>query len=148
MELDKPSEVARRRFIQSIYPKKHPFNFPTEESLQRIKRQDLIDFKAKHYRPDTTVLALVGDSLIKLSFDDWQVSGKPPTLKYPPVSLPEKIDRILMNEVYGLDKVELHSLTNKIHQVNLAQVNQAARELLHPDKIVIVTAGSSIKIKN
>jgi zinc protease len=288
MELDEPSEVARRRFIESIYPKKHPLhNFPTEESLQRIKRQDLIDFKAKHYRPDTTILALVGDfdlesvrSLIKLSFDDWQVSGKPPTLKYPPVFLPEKIvsinpvladktqavtymgytsinrydpwfypalvlnqilggdtlssrlgaqvrdrqglsygiysyfqvgknagtfliemqtspedsskaiastrqilqeivqqgvtalevetakltlisnynvslanpeeltDRILMNEVYGLDKVELYSLTNKIHQVNLAQVNQAARELLHPDKIVIVTAGSSIKIKN
>ncbi|MEH1934701.1 MAG: pitrilysin family protein [Nostoc sp.] len=283
-ELDEPSEVARRIFVQSIYPKKHPLHtFPTEESLQQIQRQDVIDFKAKHYRPDTTVLALVGDfdldkvrSLIKNEFGNWEVSGQAPTLKYPTVSMPEKIvsvnpvlpgktqavtymgctginrydprfhaalvlnqilggdtlssrlgaevrdrqglsygiysyfqagknagtfliemqtspedstkaiastrqilqqihqqgvtalevetakrtlisnynvslanpeeltDRILMNEVYELDKVELHSLTDKIQKVTLDQVNQAARELLHPDKIVVVTAGPSV----
>ncbi|MBE8965275.1 insulinase family protein [Nostocales cyanobacterium LEGE 12452] len=283
-ELDEPSEVARRVFVQSIYPKKHPLHtFPTEESLQQIQHQDVIDFKTKHYRPDTTVLALVGDfdldkvrSLIKNKFGDWEVSGKAPTLKYPPVAMPEKIvsvnpvlpdkaqavtymgytginrydprfhaalvlnqilggdtlssrlgaevrdrqglsygiyssfqagknvgtfliemqtspedsskaiastrqmlqqihqqgvtalevetakrtlisnynvslanpeeltDRILMNEVYGLDKVELHSFTDKIQKVTLTQVNQAARELLHPDQIVVVTAGPSV----
>ncbi|WP_375495352.1 M16 family metallopeptidase, partial [uncultured Nostoc sp.] len=284
LELDEPSEVARRIFVQSIYPKKHPLHtFPTEESLQQIQRQDVIDFKAKHYRPDTIVLALVGDfdldivrSLIKNEFGDWEVSGQAPTLKYPTVSMPEKIvsvnpvlpdktqavtymgytginrydprfhaalvlnqilggdtlssrlgaevrdrqglsygiysyfqagknvgtfliemqtspedsskaiastreilqqihqqgvtalevetakrtlisnynvslsnpeeltDRILMNEVYGLDKVELHSFTDKIQKVTFDQVNQAARELLHPDKIVVVTAGPSV----
>ncbi|MEH1970230.1 M16 family metallopeptidase [Nostoc sp.] len=284
LELDEPSEVARRIFVQSIYPKKHPLHtFPTEESLQQIQRQDVIDFKAKHYRPDTTVLALVGDfdldkvrSLIKNEFGDWEVSGQAPTLKYPTVSMPEKIvsvnpvlpgkaqavtymgytainrydprfhaalvlnqilggdtlssrlgaevrdrqglsygiyssfqagknagtfliemqtspedsnkaiastrqilqqihqqgvtllevetakrtlisnynvslanpeeltDRILMNEVYGLDKVELHSFTDKIQKVTLNQVNQASRELLHPDQIVVVTAGPSV----
>jgi zinc protease len=283
-ELDEPSEVARRIFVQSIYPKKHPLHtFPTEESLQQIKRQDVIDFKAKHYRPDTTVLALVGDfdldivrSLIQNEFGNWEVSGKAPTLKYPPVSMPEKVvsvnpvlpgkaqavtymgytgikrydsrfhaalvlnqilggdtlssrlgaevrdrqglsygiysyfqagknagtfliemqtspqdthqaiastrqilqqihqqgvtalevetakrslisnynvslanpeeltDRILMNEVYGLDKVELHTFTDKLQKVTFEQVNQAARELLHPDKIVVVTAGPSV----
>ncbi|MEH1810078.1 MAG: pitrilysin family protein [Nostoc sp.] len=283
-ELDEPSEVARRVFVQSIYPKKHPLHtFPTEESLQQIQRQDVIDFKTKHYRPDTTVLALVGDfdldkvrSLIKNKFGDWEVSGKAPTLKYPPVAMPQKIisvnpvlpdkaqavtymgytginrydprfhaalvlnqilggdtlssrlgaevrdrqglsygiyssfqagknvgtfliemqtspedsskaiastrqmlqqihqqgvtalevetakrtlisnynvslanpeeltDRILMNEVYGLDKVELHSFTDKIQKVTHDQVNQAARELLHPDQIVVVTAGPSV----
>ena len=284
LELDEPSEIARRIFVQSIYPKKHPLHtFPTEESLQQIQRQDVIDFKAKHYRPDTTVLALVGDfdldivrSLIKNKFGDWEVSGQAPTLKYPTVSMPEKIvsvnpvlpgkaqavtymgytginrydprfhaalvlnqilggdtlssrlgaevrdrqglsygiyssfqagknagtfviemqtspgdsskaiastrqilqqihqqgvtaleveiakrtfisnynvslanpeeltDRILMNEVYGLDKGELHFFTDKIQKVTLTQVNQAARELLHPDKIVVVTAGPSV----
>lgn len=283
-ELDEPSEVARRIFVQSIYPKKHPLhNFPTEESLQQIQRQDVIEFKAKYYRPDTTVLALVGDfdldkvrSLIENKFGNWEVSGQAPTVKYPTVSMPEKIvslnpvlpdktqavtymgytginrydhrfhaalvlnqilggdtlssrlgaevrdrqglsygiysyfqagknagtfliemqtnpedsmkaiastrqilqqihqqgvtalevetakrtlisnynvslanpeeltDRILINEVYGLDKVELHSFTDKIHKVTLDQVNQAARELLHPDKIVVVTAGPSV----
>ncbi|MDZ7964872.1 MAG: pitrilysin family protein [Nostoc sp. DedSLP03] len=283
-ELDEPSEVARRVFVQSIYPKKHPLHtFPTEESLQQIQRQDVIDFKTKHYRPDTTVLALVGDfdldkvrSLIKNKFGDWEVSGQAPTLKYPPVAMPKKMvsvnpvlpdkaqavtymgytginrydprfhaalvlnqilggdtlssrlgaevrdrqglsygiyssfqalknvgtfliemqtspedsskaiastrqilqqihqqgvtalevetakrtlmsnynvslanpeeltDRILMNEVYGLDKVELHSFTDKIQKVTLTQVNQAARELLHPDQIVVVTAGPSV----
>ncbi|MEH2297415.1 M16 family metallopeptidase [Nostoc sp.] len=283
-ELDEPSEVARRIFVQSIYPKKHPLhNFPTEDSLQQIQRQDVIDFKAKHYRPDTTVLALVGDfdldivrSLIKNKFGNWEVSGQAPTLKYPTVPMLRKIvslnpvlpgksqavtymgctginrydprfhaalvlnqilggdtlssrlgaqvrdrqglsygiysyfqagknagtfliemqtspedsikaiasthqilqqihqqgvtalevetakrtlisnynvslanpeelaDRILMNEVYELDKVQLHSFTDKIQKVTLAQVNQAARELLHPDKIVVVTAGPSV----
>ena len=283
-ELDEPSEVARRIFVQSIYPKKHPLHtFPTEESLQKIQRQDVIDFKAKHYRPDTTVLALVGDfdldkvrSLIKNEFGNWEVSGQAPTLKYPTVPMPKKImsvnpvlpgkaqavtymgytginrydprfhaalvlnqilggdtlssrlgaevrdrqglsygiyssfqagknagtfliemqtspedsrkaiastrqilqqihqqgvtalevetakrtlisnynvllanpeeltDRILMNEVYGLDKGELHSFTDKIQKVSLTQVNQAARELLHPDQIVVVTAGPSV----
>jgi zinc protease len=284
LELDEPSEVARRIFVQSIYPKKHPLHtFPTEESLQKIQRQDVIDFKAKHYRPDTTVLALVGDfnldkvrSLIQNQFGNWEVSGQAPTLKYPTVPMPEKIvsvnpvlsgkaqavtymgyttinrydprfhaalvlnqilggdtlssrlgaevrdrqgltygiyssfqagknagtfliemqtspedsrkaiastrqmlqqihqqgvtrlevetakrtlisnynvslanpeeltDRILMNEVYGLDKGELHSFTDKIQKVTLTQVNQAARELLHPDQIVVVTAGPSV----
>ncbi|MEH2319749.1 M16 family metallopeptidase [Nostoc sp.] len=283
-ELDEPSEVARRIFVQSIYPKKHPLHsFPTEASLQQIQRQDVIDFKAKHYRPDTTVLALVGDfdldivrSLIKNKFGNWEVNGQAPRLKYPPVPMPDKIvsvnpvlpgkaqavtymgctginrydprfhaalvlnqilggdtlssrlgaqvrdrqglsygiysyfqagknagtfliemqtspedsikaiastrqilqqihqqgvtalevetakrtlisnynvslanpeelaDRILMNEVYELDKVELHSFTDKIQKVTLAQVNQAARELLHPDQIVVVTAGPSV----
>ncbi|MBW4426279.1 MAG: insulinase family protein [Nostoc desertorum CM1-VF14] len=284
LELDEPSEVARRIFVQSIYPKKHPLHtFPTEESLQQIRRQDVIDFKTKHYRPDTTVLALVGDfdldkvrSLIKNEFGNWEVSGQAPTLKYPTVPMPEKIvsinpalpgkaqavtymgyttinrydprfhaalvlnqilggdtlssrlgaevrdrqgltygiyssfqagknagtfliemqtspedsrkaiastrqmlqqihqqgvtplevetakrtlisnynvslanpeeltDRILINEVYGLDKRELHSFTDKIQKVTLTQVNQAARELLHPDQIVVVTAGPSV----
>ncbi|MFN6464601.1 MAG: pitrilysin family protein [Nostoc sp. DedVER02] len=284
LELDEPSEVARRIFVQSIYPKKHPLHtFPTEKSLQQIKRQDVIDFKAKHYRPDTTVLALVGDfdvdkvrSLIENEFGNWEVSGQAPTLKYPPVSMPQKVvsvnpvlpgkaqavtymgftgikrydsrfhaalvlnqilggdtlssrlgaevrdrqglsygiysyfqagknvgtfliemqtspedtnqaiastrqilqqihqqgvtalevetakrtfisnynvslanpeeltDRILMNEVYGLDKVELHAFTDKIQKVTFEQVNQAARELLYPDQIVVVTAGPSV----
>ncbi|MFN6565321.1 MAG: M16 family metallopeptidase [Nostoc sp. ChiSLP01] len=284
IELDEPSEVARRIFVQSIYPQKHPLNsFPTEKSLQRIKRQDLIDFKARHYRPDTMVLVIVGDfelepvrSLIESKLADWEVSGQPPTLKYPTVSLPEKIvsvnrvladkaqavtyighpsinrydsrfyavlllnqilggdtlssrlgtevrdrqglsygiysyflvgknagtfliemqtnpedstkaiastrqilqqihqqgvtalevetakrtlignynvsltnpedltDTILMNEVYGLDQVELHCFTQKIQQVTLEQVNQAAWELIHPDRIVIATAGPGV----
>ncbi|MBW4685754.1 MAG: insulinase family protein [Komarekiella atlantica HA4396-MV6] len=284
LELDDPSEVAKRTFVQSIYPKKHPLHtFPTQESLEHISRKDVIDFKAKHYRPDTLVIALVGDfdldkvrSLLQTKFGDWQVIGQPPKLKYPTVSLPEKIvhvnpvlpgkaqaitymgytginrqdsrfhaalvlnqilggdtlssrlgaevrdrqglsygiysyfqagkkvgtfliemqtspedtgkaiasthqllqqihqqgvtapevetakhtlisnynvslanpeeltDRILMNEVYELDTVELRSFTQKIQQVTLAQVNQAARELLHPDKIVVVTAGPAV----
>jgi zinc protease len=38
----------------------------------------------------------------------------------------------------------LRSFISKIEQVNLNQVNQTARELLHPDKIVVVTAGPQI----
>ncbi|WP_341527355.1 pitrilysin family protein [Nostoc sp. UHCC 0302] len=287
VELDDPTEVARRTFLQSVYPKKHPLHtFATEKSLEQISRKDVIKFKEKHYRPDTIVLALVGDfdpesvrSLIKTEFGNWQVIGQPPALKYPTVSLPENIvrvnpvlpskaqavtymgyagikrqdprfytasvlnqilggdtlssrlgveirdrqglsygiysyfqagknigtfliemqtspedtnkaiastqkliqqihqqgvtatevetakhtlisnynvsladpedltDRILMNEVYGLDAIELRSFPQKIQEVTLEEVNQAARELLHPDKIVVVTAGPAVFAK-
>ncbi|MBU7583990.1 MAG: insulinase family protein [Nostoc sp. TH1S01] len=283
-ELDDPAEVAKRIFVQSLYPKQHPLHsFPTEQSLRRIKREDVIAFKAKHYRPDTTVLVIVGDfestqvrSLIEKELGDWQVSGQPPTIQYPNVKLPDNVlslnpvmagkaqaitfmgntginrqdpryyaalvlnqilggdtlssylgaevrDRqgltysiysylqaqknagtfwiemqtspedsnkaiastrqllqeihqqgvtandvetakntlisnykisladpeelahtMLMNQVHGMNITELNSFTDKIKQVTLAQVNQSARELLHPDKIVVVTAGSSV----
>ncbi len=283
-ELDDPTEVAKRTFVQSVYPKTHPLHkFATPKTLQRIRRQDLIAFKTQHYRPDTTVLALVGDfdpknvrSLIETEFGNWKVSGQAPTIEYPVVSMPDKIVRlnsvlpgktqavtymgntginrkdqryyaalvlnqilggdtlssrlgaeirdrqgltygiystfqvgqnigifliemqtapedstrainstrrlleeihqqgvtseeletakrtlisnynvslanpdelsykILMNKVYGLDKKELHSFVSKIASVSLEQVNQAGRELLHPDKIVVVTAGPTV----
>ncbi|MDM9380782.1 pitrilysin family protein [Chlorogloeopsis sp. ULAP01] len=286
-ELDDPAEVAQRIFIQTLYPQNHPLHsFPTQKSLRQIRRQDVIDFKHKHYRPDTIVLTLVGDfspervrSLIAAEFGDWQVSGEAPKLQYPTVKIPDKIvrvnpvlpgknqavtymgntginrqdpryyaalilnqilggdtlssrlgteirdrqgltygiystfqtgknvgifliemqtapedtnraikstrrliaeihqqgvsaeeletakrnaignynvslanpedlsSRILMNEVWGLDQEELYSFTNKIAAVTVEQVNQAAKELLHPDKIVVVTAGSSVTAK-
>jgi len=60
---------------------------------------------------------------------------------------PEQLSqKMVMNEVYGLNQIELQSFINKIEQVNLSQVNQAARELLHADKIVVVTAGPPILI--
>lgn len=283
-ELDDPQKIANRIFVQSVYPKKHPLHtFPTAESIQQIKREDVIAFKAQHYRPDTTVLALVGDfevnevrSLMQAKLGNWQVKGKPLTVKYPSVGMPKNVvnvnpvvpgkpqaitymgytainrqdrrfyaamilnqilggdtlssrlgaevrdrqgltygiysnfltgknvgtfliemqtspedahkaisstrnllkqvhqqgvtqqevetakrnlisnynislanpellsQRMVMNEVYGLNQMELRSFISKIKRVNLSQVNQAARELLHPDKIVVVTAGPPI----
>ncbi len=52
--------------------------------------------------------------------------------------------RIIKNNVLGLDAEELRSYTEKIQTVTPEQVNQAARELLHPDKIVVVTAGPPV----
>jgi zinc protease len=283
-ELDDPAEVARRAFIQSIYPKTHPsYKLPTEDSLRRIARRDVIEFKAKHYRPDRTILTMVGDfdpakvrSLINQEFGNWKNQGEAPSVDYPAVSIPDNMVRvnsvlpgkvqaiiymgntainrqdgryyaalvlnqilggdtlssrlgaevrdrqgltygiysnflagknsgtfliemqtspedankaiastrklleeinqkgvtaaeveaakrtaisnyivslanpdelthqILMNEVYGLEHHELTHFTDKIDSINLAEVNQAARELLHPDKIVVVTAGPAL----
>ncbi|MCJ8278925.1 MAG: insulinase family protein, partial [Rivularia sp. ALOHA_DT_140] len=283
-DLDDPEEVAQRTFSQVVFPKSHPsYSFSSEESLQRITRQDVVDFQKKHYRPDTTVLALVGDfqparvkKLIEREFGNWQVKGETPKVEYPPVNLPKSIVRvnpvvpgkaqaitfmgnkainrqdpryyaakvlnhilggdtlssrlgsqirdrlgltygiysnflagknsgtfliemqtspedttkaiantrklleelhkkgvtaveienakrnltgnynvslaspdeltyrIIRNHVLGLDAEELRSYTEKIQAVTPAQVNKAARELLHPDKIVVVTAGPPV----
>jgi zinc protease len=284
VELDTPSSVARRTFQQTIYPANHPFHaFPTQESVQRITREDLLEFYQKHYRPDTTVLALLGDfepakvrSMLESQLSGWVAKGNPPLANYPAVQLPQKIiqlnpvipgktqsitllgnqgidrkdprfytalvlnqilggdtlasrlgteirDRlgltygiysyfqaamhqgpfliqmqtapqdsqkaiastisllkqvtekgftsaevatakrsliseypvslanpdqlvqtILQNEVYGLAKTEIREFVKHIESVNVEQVNQAAKELLHPDKLVVITAGPGV----
>jgi zinc protease len=47
----------------------------------------------------------------------------------------------LSNVVQGLSQDEIREFPNKIRAVTPAQVNQVAKELLHPDRFVIVTVG-------
>lgn len=284
LELDNPARVAQRNFQQTVYPENHPFHsFPTQNSLKSITREDLTTFYQTHYRPDQTILTLLGDfdpktvrSLLEKQLVSWQDSGKPPTVAYPPAPLPQKIvqlnpimpgktqsitlmgykgidrkdpryysslvlnqilggdtlssrlgteirDRlgltygiystfqagshpgpfiirmqtapedaqkavastrnvlqqihnqgvgeaevqaaersltssynvslanpdelastILMNAVYGLGKDELRTFPQKIRSVTLTEVNRAAKELLQPDNLVVVTAGPGV----
>jgi zinc protease len=51
---------------------------------------------------------------------------------------------ILNNQVYGLGTSELRNFVSKIEAVTVEQVNQAAKELLRPDNLVVVTAGPSV----
>lgn len=280
--LDEPRALGRRVFQQAIYPETHPFHsFSTAESLRRITRADLLQFYRTHYRPDTTILTLIGDfnpvqvrSLLTQAFGNWSATGPAPSLSFPQVPLPKATtylqaklpgkaqsvtylgyqgidrrdpryyaalvlneilggdtlssrlgteirdrqgltygiysyfqagsepgpflismqtspedtqqaiastvallqqmqaqgvtaaevaaakqslasgypveladpdslaDQILMNAIYGLKQTELREFTDKIQAVTLEQVNQAIRELLHPDNLVIVTAGA------
>lgn len=102
VELDTPVQVARRTFQQSIYPEAHPFHtFPTQESLKSINSKDVKAFYQAHYRPDTTVLTLLGDfdpkavrSLLENQLGSWKASGKPPTVKYPSLALPRQVVRL------------------------------------------------------
>ncbi|HEY9597460.1 MAG TPA: pitrilysin family protein [Cyanophyceae cyanobacterium] len=99
VQLDTPAQVAIRTFQQNVYPDNHPFHaFPTADSVQRISREDLVKFYQEHYRPDTTVLTLVGDfdpqkvrSLLETQLSGWQAKGKPPALNYPQVQLPKTV---------------------------------------------------------
>ncbi|BAU14864.1 peptidase M16 domain-containing protein [Leptolyngbya sp. NIES-3755] len=96
VQLDNPAVLARRVFQQTVYPENHPFHsFPTEASLKAIQRQDLVNFYQTHYRPDTTIVSLVGDfdptqvkSLIEKELGGWKATGKAPSLTFPPVSTP------------------------------------------------------------
>jgi zinc protease len=95
--LDDPGQLGRRVFQQAIYPENHPFHtFPTEDSIKRITREDLGLFHQKYYRPDTTVLAMVGDfdvaqarSLLEKTFSTWTSSGQKTVLNFPTVGLPK-----------------------------------------------------------
>ncbi len=58
-----PETVAGRLFRRLIFPG-HPYAAPipgTEESLGRLTRDDVVAFYGAAYRPETTVVAVVGD---------------------------------------------------------------------------------------
>lgn len=102
VQLDDPRGLGRQVFQQAIYPENHPFHsFPTAESLKSITRDDLLGFYQTHYRPDNTMIALVGDfdpvkvkPLLNEAFGKWSATGKPPVLKIPSVPLPQTLTRL------------------------------------------------------
>ena len=49
--------------------------------------------------------------------------------------------RFLMNEVLGLPIAEIRQLPQKIAAVTMTEVNQAIQTFIHPDRLVIVSAG-------
>ena len=133
LDLDNPERVAQRQFQQTVYPKNHPFHtFPTQNSLKAISRQDVVAFYQKHYRPDQTVLTLVGDfepkavrTLLSKQLTSWKNSGNPPTVTYPPVSLPTKVkqlNRILPGKTQsitfmghrGIERLDPHYYTSLV----------------------------------
>ncbi|MBO3457720.1 insulinase family protein [Aetokthonos hydrillicola Thurmond2011] len=48
---------------------------------------------------------------------------------------------ILNNAIYGLSPAEIREFPKHIEAVSMAQVQQAIQELIHPEKLVIVTTG-------
>jgi zinc protease len=97
-ELDNPNALARRIFQSTLYPVGHPFHaMRTENSLQSIKREDLMDFYKTYYRPDTTTLTLMGDfeppqakKLLEEKFGNWRNNGAVPKFTFPKlVNFPE-----------------------------------------------------------
>jgi zinc protease len=102
MELDDPARLARRTLQQKIYPPEHPFYvFPTLETVQSITRDDVLAFYHQHYRPEQTVLALVGDfdlaqvqTQIQDYFGNWQTAIAEAILKVPQVELPTQTHQV------------------------------------------------------
>ncbi|MFB2923856.1 M16 family metallopeptidase [Aerosakkonema funiforme] len=100
--LDSPDYLAYRTLQQTVYPKVHPFHaYPTYDSLKRISEADIMSFYKQHYRPDTTVVTLVGNfepqevrSLIETQLGSWKASGNLPKLNFPNVPLPQKLVRL------------------------------------------------------
>jgi len=80
---------AWKHLLRSIYPGEHPFYQETEEkdimSLKSLKRENLMEFHAKHYGLGNVNIALAGDvdhemwsGLINKFFGDWQLLSNMP----------------------------------------------------------------------
>lgn len=80
-EKDDPEAVAHKAFQALIFGR-HPYATPVqgrEETLPAISRQDLVAFHTHYYRPNNTIIAIVGDltvaealSQVKRVFGRWE----------------------------------------------------------------------------
>jgi len=96
---DSPYRVAMRDLREALYPEGHPERHHargTEESLRVLTRGDALKFYREHYRPDATVLALVGDfntaearAMVEKRFGSWKASGPRPRVTLPDIPAPE-----------------------------------------------------------
>ncbi len=91
---DNPSSVASREFRKMIYGKDSVFAAQTEYSdLNNIKREDLINFHKRYYKPEFVMMSVCGDfkmeemvSLLKKHFEKWEKGNETlppiPEVKY------------------------------------------------------------------
>jgi len=98
---DSPSSVAQKVFRKTVYPAGNPWQtFSTEASVSAITQPELQAFYRAHYRPDTTVVTLVGNfdpaqvkALMAEKFGAWKASGAAPVVQYPVVGKPAGLVR-------------------------------------------------------
>jgi zinc protease len=92
---DNPYVLSMQELREALYPGVHPerhYLRGSEADVRAIKRSDLLAFYRKHYRPDTTVLAVVGDfdaaqvaAKLQSFFGSWETAGPRPKLDLPPI---------------------------------------------------------------
>ncbi|MDY7015933.1 MAG: pitrilysin family protein [Cyanobacteriota bacterium] len=81
---DDPDGIASREFRKLIYGKTSPYARTVEYStLGNIDRADLVQFYQTYFRPENTILGIVGDfdpaamkALIEETFGDWSASSE------------------------------------------------------------------------
>ena len=100
-EKDDPGTVAGKAFHDIIF-KGHPYRRPTngdEKTVPKITRKDLVAFHDAYYRPNRTIMAIVGDireaeaaELVKKHFGRW---AKKETAT-PPFPSPEPLPKSVL----------------------------------------------------
>ena len=106
---EEPSFVAGREFIRDVF-RSHPYGRLAEGSIgsiDGIERADIVRFHNEFYRPENSILAVVGDlspdelkKLLDRYFSSWKSSGaKAPSvlLPAPPVQTQAVVDIIDRN---------------------------------------------------
>ena len=112
---DETDDVADRLLREVVYPDSHPYHWRVqgmEESVKRIQRKELVDFHAIYYRPDSLILAVVGDvetqaiiEKIDAAMGDWTVDGEPLPFTIPAVEYGEK--QVVLNPMMDKSQVNI-----------------------------------------
>lgn len=97
-EKDDPGTVAGKAFDEIIF-KGHPYRRPTngdEKTVPKITRKDLVALHDMYYRPNRTIMAIVGDireaeavELVKKHFGKWAKKD----VALPPFPSPEPLQK-------------------------------------------------------
>jgi zinc protease len=104
---DSPESIAGRELGKLIYGATSPYaRIVDYASLDRISRQDVVNFYQQAVRPDQMILGIVGDfdsqalrSLIEAKFGNWRPqAGQPQAQKLPPVKQAEKGGLFFINQ--------------------------------------------------
>jgi zinc protease len=87
MEMDTGS-VAERAFREEVFPEGHPYHYRTSgfiETLDNIQRDDMLAFYQRYFRPERSILVVVGDvvpdeivQLATMTFGGWKAAGPEP----------------------------------------------------------------------
>ena len=95
-EKEQPGIIADKAF-DSIVFQGHPYAHPvngTEKTVSQIRRKDLMAFHHAYYRPNNTIIAIVGDirdpealELVRKYFGAWTKKNPPPVKFSAPASL-------------------------------------------------------------
>jgi zinc protease len=103
-EKDDPGVVATRAFDKLVFGT-HPYHRPeqgTEESLPGIRRDDLMGFHDRYYRPNNTIVAVVGDIteaeaelLVGRYFGSWEAREVPGLDITPPSPIEKKVVELI-----------------------------------------------------
>ena len=109
-----PLQLALRNLPPLLYPDAHPYGIPltgsgTEESINSIQREHLVEFYNKWIRPDNATLVVVGSlpreeiqSELERAFGDWRAPSEPLVAK----NLPLEGTTSETGIIYLLDKAD------------------------------------------
>ncbi len=79
---DDPFRLARREFNRQMYKDDPRGRYPSIKSIEEIKREDLIQFHKKYFRPENMAIAVSGDithteafKMANKYFGSWKLTG-------------------------------------------------------------------------
>ena len=89
---DDPHGILEREFTDTVYGKDTPYGWSEEyATVDRISREDLVQFHQRYFFPANVMLAVTGDfstaemkAKLEKRFADWTVQ-QPPVPPFPPV---------------------------------------------------------------
>jgi zinc protease len=91
--LQSPIYLARRAFLQAVYPEKDPtLRQPTPETVKSLELEDVRAYYHQIFRPDLTTIVVIGQvapaqakTVIEKYFGEWKATGPKPQTDLPPV---------------------------------------------------------------